>query len=235
MSLVVANWKMNGSLSLCEQFKTQFALSPINKVEIVLCPPAPYLAQFANSSIVLGAQNVHQELSGAFTGELSVAMALEFGAKYVLVGHSERRQLYAETNDLVCKKVQTIQQQGLTPIVCVGESAAEFAAQQSFAAVQAQLEKIVAICDLDNLIIAYEPVWAIGTGLTATPQIAQNMHAFIRNNILGSRKNKIIYGGSVKADNALSLCAQHDIDGALVGGASLNVDGFVSICKAFVK
>jgi triosephosphate isomerase len=231
MALVIANWKMNGSQQLCAEFKDKLLSLITANVEVVICPPAIYLSEFKNSKIVLGAQNVHQEEFGAFTGEISAAMLAEMHVKYVLVGHSERRQWFAESDQDVCAKVLRLQQHGLIPVVCVGETLEQFKAEQSFSVVEKQLNALINSVDLHKLVIAYEPIWAIGTGMTATPEVAQNMHSFIRSK-LANNATKIIYGGSVKADNALALFAQPEIAGALVGGASLNVESFAKICNS---
>ena len=241
--LVVANWKMNGSLSsnreLVEGFLNCWGAGN-GKTAVALCPPAVYLSQVSGllqaSDVELGAQDVSSASSGAYTGEVSAEMLAEMGCSYALVGHSERREYHAESNDLVAAKFAAVQQQGLIPILCVGETLEQREAEQTLAVIGEQL-RVVMECvgesAMENAVVAYEPVWAIGTGLTATPEQAQQVHEFIRRQLgdVGS-KVKVLYGGSVKPSNAAELFGQKDIDGALVGGASLNSEDFFSICSA---
>lgn len=213
-------------------------------VQALVCVPFPYLAQaqqvLAGSSIIWGAQNLSEQQSGAYTGEVSASMLLDFGCTHVIVGHSERRSLYGESDELVAKKYSVAQAAGLIPILCVGELLAEREADITEQVIARQLDAVIAVAGVASLakaIVAYEPVWAIGTGKTASPEQAQAVHAFIRNKVAaldsGVAAGLVIqYGGSVKASNAAELMAQPDIDGALVGGASLVVDEFVAICKA---
>lgn len=241
--LVVGNWKMHGNhasnAALLNGLLPLLAFD--TQVEVAVCPPFVYLhavrEQLTATNVKLGAQNVCAEAQGAFTGEISVAMLRDCGCKFVIVGHSERRQLFAESDELVAEKTVAALQNGLTPIVCVGESLAEREANETlavigrqFAAIQQKLDAT----DLARIIIAYEPIWAIGTGRTATPEQAQAVHAFIRGQLQNNQAGDvpILYGGSVKAENAQTLFAQKDIDGGLVGGASLNAEEFVAICKA---
>lgn len=245
-TLVAGNWKMHGGLA--ENAALLSALKPaLAGIEAVVCVPFPYLAQvqaeLAGSSIAWGAQNVSEQAKGAFTGEVSASMLLDFGCKYVIVGHSERRSLYGETDALVARKYVAAQAAGLTPILCVGESLAERESGVTEAVVSRQLDAVIDAAGVGSLakaVIAYEPVWAIGTGKTASPEQAQAVHAFIRGRIAaldaGVADQLVIqYGGSVKAANAAELMAQPDIDGGLIGGASLVADEFIAICRAAAK
>ncbi|WP_018077372.1 triose-phosphate isomerase [Thiobacillus denitrificans] len=244
--LVAGNWKMHGNLA--ENAALLSALKPaLAGIEAVVCVPFPYLAQaqaaLSGSSIAWGAQNVSEQAKGAFTGEVSAAMLLDFGCRYVIVGHSERRSLYGETDELVASKYMAAQSAGLTPILCVGESLAERESGVTEAVVARQLDaviKVAGVTSLTGAVVAYEPVWAIGTGKTATPEQAQAVHAFIRGKIAALDASVaeglvIQYGGSVKAANAAELMAQPDIDGGLIGGASLVAGEFIAICQAAAK
>ncbi|MCD6706623.1 MAG: triose-phosphate isomerase [Thiobacillus sp.] len=244
--LVAGNWKMHGSLA--ENAALLSALKPaLAGIEAVVCVPFPYLAQaqaeLTGSSIAWGAQNVCEEAKGAFTGEVSASMLLDFGCTYVIVGHSERRSLYGESDTLVARKYVAAQAAGLTPILCVGESLAERESGVTEAVVSRQLDAVIdaaGVASLAKAVIAYEPVWAIGTGKTASPEQAQAVHAFIRGRVAAldasvAGQLVIQYGGSVKAANAAELMAQPDIDGGLIGGASLVADEFVAICRAAAK
>ncbi|WP_310446281.1 triose-phosphate isomerase [Thiobacillus sp.] len=244
--LVAGNWKMHGSLA--ENAALLAALKPaLEGIKAVVCVPFPYLAQaqaaLADSSIAWGAQNLSEQSKGAFTGEVSASMLLDFGCQYVIVGHSERRSLYGESDELVASKYVAAQAAGLTPILCVGESLDERESGVTEAVVARQLDaviKLAGVGSLANAIVAYEPVWAIGTGKTASPEQAQAVHAFIRSKIAAldadiANQLVIQYGGSVKAANAAELMAQPDIDGGLIGGASLVADEFVAICRAAAK
>ena len=242
-NLVAGNWKMNGGLvenaALLAGLKAKLA-----GLEALVCVPFPYLAQaqqvLDGSSIVWGAQNLSEQQPGAYTGEVSASMLQDFGCTHVIVGHSERRNLYGESDEWVAKKYSVAQAAGLIPILCVGELLAEREAGITEQVIARQLDAVIStagVASLAKAIVAYEPVWAIGTGKTATPDQAQAVHAFIRNKIAALDSDVaaglvIQYGGSVKASNAAELMAQPDIDGALVGGASLVVDEFVAICKA---
>ncbi|WP_346837331.1 triose-phosphate isomerase [Microbulbifer sp. SAOS-129_SWC] len=237
--LVAANWKMNGSREFAEGFFTALDLED-SGAEVVICPPFPYLSlvadRVANRAIALGAQNLSHEAAGAYTGEVSAAMLRDVETRYVIVGHSERRSLYGESSELVASKFVAAQESGLVPILCVGETLQEreegWALDAIAAQLQAVLDRVVAD-DLKRAVVAYEPVWAIGTGRTATPEQAQEVHGFIRER-LGSAGDavRILYGGSVKSGNATALFSQADIDGALVGGASLDAEEFGKICRA---
>jgi len=244
--LVAGNWKMNGSSqsirSLMEGIKQ--GLGEVKNAEVAVCPPFVYLQQvkelIAGTSIALGAQNVSDQDPGAFTGEVAISMLQDFSCTYVIVGHSERRTIYKESDELVAKKFAKVQAAGLTPILCVGELLEEREANQTEAVVKRQLEAVInlqGVASLEKSVIAYEPVWAIGTGKTATPQQAQDVHAFIRSLIAKqdagvAEKVRIQYGGSVKGSNAAELFAMADIDGGLIGGAALKADDFLAICKA---
>ena len=219
--------------------------SDIKDREVLLCPPAVSIAPMAyllkDHPIKLGAQNLHWEAQGAFTGELSGSMLKEAGCAYVIVGHSERRQFFGDTNDWVNKKMKAAFKAGVTPIVCIGETLQEREANQAFAVVEKQMKEGLSGLDQNqaqSLVLAYEPVWAIGTGKTATPQQAQEMHAFIRK-LLSENHGKenansirILYGGSVKPENSQELLSQPDIDGALVGGACLKAESFLGIINS---
>lgn len=239
-ALVIGNWKMNGSSAENEALIK--GLLPISAflAESAVCVPYIYISQvnalLEGSSIGCGSQDVSVHDKGAYTGEISASMQADLGIGYVLVGHSERRQYHRESDELIAQKVIAAQSAGLKPVLCIGETLEEREAEKTLDVVGTQLQTVItAIGDsgLDNLVVAYEPVWAIGTGLTATPEQAQDVHQFIREK-LGSagEKIQILYGGSVKASNASDLFAKADIDGALVGGASLKVDEFTKIVEA---
>lgn len=247
-ALVAANWKMNGSRALVADLVGELVHKlgrGVNALDIVLCPPAPYLAQaqdlMSGSELLLGAQNVSSEVSGAYTGEISTAMLSDFAARYVLLGHSERRSLFAETDELVARKFAAVTgQSGQIPILCVGETLEERDEGRATDVVRHQIEAVVRHCGIESFeraVVAYEPVWAIGTGETASPAQAQDMHAAIRDMLAEhdrevAEQMRIVYGGSVKADNAAELFAQADIDGGLIGGASLDASAFVQICNS---
>jgi triosephosphate isomerase len=243
--LVVGNWKMNGGLrqndALLANLRSGWTAMPSRRIAI--CVPFPYLwqAQAALSGSVLdwGAQNVSEHASGAFTGEVAATMVAEFGSRVAIVGHSERRALYGETDAAVANKAAAALSAGLTPIVCVGETLAERETSATDAVVLRQLDAVVAVLGekLARAVIAYEPVWAIGTGRTATPQQAEAVHELLRRRLrmaIGGAAEEmlLLYGGSVKADNAKTLFACANIDGGLVGGASLKADEFLAIARA---
>lgn len=243
--IVAGNWKMNGSKDLAQTLVSDVrsqAASLDNGVEVVIIPPAIYVPDVVASAgdvLSVGVQNVAQWASGAYTGEISADMALDQGCQYALVGHSERRQLFAETDAAVAEKVGRILASGLHAMVCVGETLEEREAGKAETVVAAQVKAglaTVASEQWQRVVVAYEPVWAIGTGKTATAQDAQAMHASIRQVLseMGAPANEIslLYGGSVKADNAAALFAEPDIDGGLIGGASLKAEDFVSICRS---
>jgi triosephosphate isomerase (TIM) len=203
-------------------------------VEVVVCPPYPYLQQvsehLAGTPIASGAQNVSEHAPGAYTGEVSAAMIKEFGCRYAIVGHSERRQLYGETDARVAAKFAAAQGAGLTPILCVGETLAQREAGATEEVVARQLQAVLEKADFGAAVLAYEPVWAIGTGRNATPEQAQAVHAFLRKRV--SPETRILYGGSVKAQNAAAIFAMPDVDGGLIGGASLLAKEFIEIARA---
>ncbi len=242
--LVAGNWKMHGSRAENASLVSGLLdlLQPGKAAEILLCPPFPYLMEtgrlLKDSGVALGAQSVCAESQGAFTGEVSAAMLRDVGCRYVLVGHSERRQLFGERDALVARKFVAAQGQALVPVLCVGETLEEREGDQTASVVSRQLEAVLAVTGVQALaraVIAYEPVWAIGTGRTASPEQAQEVHAMIRAKVserdatIGGSV-RILYGGSVKASNAQELFAMPDIDGGLVGGASLKADEFARIC-----
>jgi triosephosphate isomerase len=246
MSLCVGNWKMHGTLAEARPLATGIrdGLRRVKDVEVVLCPPFTALAAVADvvsgGPIKLGAQNCHHEASGPHTGEIAPPMLSELGCRYVIVGHSERRREMGETDELVNRKVRSILSHGLTPILCVGETAEERRQGLTFTTVEGQLRAGLAEVPADaigRVVLAYEPVWAIGTGANATPAQAGEVHGYLRGLLseLASKDTasamRIVYGGSVKPENAASLAAEAEIDGALVGGASLNAQGFVNIVK----
>ncbi len=241
---IAGNWKMNKTsaeaTALVNELKAK--LAGVNDVELVVCPPftslAATLAAAAGSNLGVGAQNLHWAADGAFTGEISATMLQELAVRYVIIGHSERRQYFGETDDTVNRRLQAALAAKLTPIVCVGETLAQRQAGDTEAVVGVQVReglKGVAGDQMAKTILAYEPVWAIGTGLTATPEQAQEVHAFIRRllqDLFGptvANAVRLQYGGSVKPSNAAELLGQPDIDGALVGGASLKADDFAGI------
>ena len=243
-SLIAGNWKMNGSLqSVTELVEGILSVDP-GRAELAVCPPAIYLMKvggmLADSGIALGAQNVCDRESGAFTGEVSAAMLLETGCRYVIVGHSERRSLYGESDALVAARFAMAAESGLTPILCLGETLDEREQGITEAVVARQLDAVLAVSGIAGIaraVIAYEPVWAIGTGLVATPEQAQTVHAFIRDQLNSgdseiARAVRILYGGSMNPSNAAELLAQPDIDGGLIGGASLKAADFLAIAQA---
>jgi triosephosphate isomerase len=243
--LIAGNWKMHGSRADNGALVEAILAAPrLESVECVLCPPFVYLSEIARllrgTAVKLGAQNVSAEMHGAYTGEVSAAMLNDVGCQCVIVGHSERRTLYHETDEQVARKFAAAHSKGLVPIVCVGEQLAEREADRCSEVVGRQLEAVVAltgIASFAHAVVAYEPVWAIGTGRTASPAQAQEVHAFIRAR-LAERDAKIaadlqiLYGGSVKAGNARELFTQADVDGGLIGGASLKAEEFLSIVAA---
>lgn len=246
-SLIVANWKMNGTRSSIDALMSGVVAElsqGINGVDVVVCPPYPYLQLVAELArgceLVVGAQNVWPATEGAFTGEVSPAMLADLQVRYVIVGHSERRQLMGETDALIADKFAAVQKAGMLPILCVGETLAQREEGQAEQVVAAQLQAVLdasGIGAFERAVIAYEPVWAIGTGQSATTQQAQQMHAFIRNWLKGydgviADSIQLLYGGSVSPENAADLFSAPDIDGGLVGGASLNPQAFIRICHS---
>lgn len=238
--LVVANWKMNGSIEANAQL-IRGLIDKSSKIERVVCPPSVYLSQVAElvngSNIGLGAQNVDWRESGAYTGEVSAVMVAELGARYIIVGHSERRAMFGEDVETCLKKTQAVLGANVTPIFCVGESKQQRDEGKTEQTIEAQLADVIRDVPLDKIVLAYEPVWAIGTGDVATPEQAASVHQFIRELVAkrspGAAKTvRILYGGSVNGGNARGLFEKDDIDGALVGGASLKVEDFSAICNA---
>ena len=242
--LIAGNWKMNGSLADNEALVRALVagLATAGGCDAAVAVPAPYLAQVQalvqGSALALAAQDVSQHAAGAYTGEVSAAMLREFGVRYVLVGHSERRQLHGETDADVAVKAQRALVSGITPIVCVGETLAEREAGQTEAVVKRQLAAVIHVnghC-ISEVVVAYEPVWAIGTGKTASPEQAQQVHAVLRTQLAAASDKapsiRLLYGGSMNAANAAQLLAQPDIDGGLVGGASLKAADFQAILAA---
>jgi len=236
----MGNWKMHGSLAANEALLAALRAGFSGGCELAVCAPFPYLAQaqalLTGSEISWGAQDVSVHDQGAYTGEVSAAMLNDFGCRWVIVGHSERRSLHGENDDLVAAKARTALAANLTPVVCVGETLAEQESGATESVIGRQLAPVLALGAeaLARIVIAYEPVWAIGTGRTATPEQAQAVHAFIRSRLqsLGVPQVRILYGGSVKASNAASLFGMPDIDGALVGGAALVAEEFLHIAAA---
>ena len=244
--LIAGNWKMNGSRSsnkaLLDGIKA--GIGEVKSAEVVVCAPYVYLAdveqQLAGTTIAWGAQNLSSEIKGAFTGEIAASMLLDFKCQYVIVGHSERRTLYGEDDDVVTKKFAVAHEAGLKPILCVGETLEEREQGITEDVIARQINAVMNTLGANVLadgVIAYEPVWAIGTGITATPQQAQDVHAFIRKLIAHQDPGvaeliRIQYGGSMNAGNADELLAMHDIDGGLIGGASLKSEDFLTICRA---
>jgi len=244
--LVVANWKMHGSLKQNEVLLTDFVatLSNLKHTQVVVCAPYPYLAQLQNmlqhTDIAWGAQNIAKYEIGAYTGEVSAAMLRDFGASYVIIGHSERSTAYCESDENIAQKFMVAKKHGLTPILCVGETLIEREAGVMEMVVSKQLDTIINMYGAEvfaGTVISYEPIWAIGTGLAATPAQAQAMHKFIRNKIAALNNDaasrlKILYGGSVNPQNAVQLFVVENIDGGLIGRCSLNVQEFEGICHA---
>ena len=241
---MAGNWKMNASKESVNKL-VMGILSGMGDVssEVVICAPFPYLSQvealITHSQVRLGAQNLNTNMSGAFTGEVSADMIKDFGAQHVIVGHSERRSFYGETNTIVAEKVKAALDSGLIPLFCVGETLEQREAGETESVVAAQINTVADLVGIDaflNIVVAYEPVWAIGTGVTASPEQAQEVHAFIRqllanNNYDVAQQTPILYGGSMNAANAKELIACADIDGGLIGGASLKPEDFLQICR----
>jgi triosephosphate isomerase len=244
--LVIGNWKMHGSNQLVQKLLDHLkkGLDETDSAEIVVCPTALHLSLASDallgSQIKLGAQNANAQTGGAFTGEVAAAMLVEYGISHCLVGHSERRELYFETDFDVAEKFAAVQAAGLTPVLCFGESLAQREQEATEAVILAQVDAVLAQVGVGafvGAVLAYEPIWAIGTGMTATPRQAQAVHALVRQHIAAldgtvAKNLRIIYGGSVKSNNAAELFDQADIDGGLVGGASLSAEEFIAICKS---
>lgn len=243
--LVAGNWKMHGTVAMAEALVGAIVAEAPDGVEVAVCPPYPYLAgltrRHAGGRLRFGAQDVseHQD-AGAYTGEVSATMLADVGCTCVLVGHSERRQYHGESDAVVARKYLAACAAGLVPIVCVGETLQQREAGDTEAVIGAQVGAILAAAHDDalrGLVVAYEPVWAIGTGRTASPEQVQSVHAFIRSQLAGrdaklSRMTRILYGGSVKPGNAGELFAMQDVDGGLIGGAALTAADFLAICRA---
>jgi triosephosphate isomerase (TIM) len=240
--LVVGNWKMNGSRAGNAELLAALKAAGPWSTEVAVCPPYVYLADtvlaLQGSGVAWGAQDCSAQELGAYTGEVAAAMLAEFGCRYAIVGHSERRALHAESDQLVADKAKAALAHGLTPIVCVGETWAEREAGRTDEVVKRQLSAVIhtlAHC-ISQVVVAYEPVWAIGTGKTASPEQVQAVHALLRTQLMAATQKagemKILYGGSVKADNAAALFALPDVDGGLIGGASLKAADFSTICRA---
>jgi triosephosphate isomerase len=242
---VAGNWKMYGSRTMAKALVAEIAADMPHDIDVAVFPPFPYVAELASqqldSGLLIGAQDVSMhEGQGAYTGEVSAAMLADVGAQWVLVGHSERRQYHHESDALVASKFAAVRAGGLTPVLCVGETLEQREAGETEAVLSRQLQAVLAlhgVSSFDTAVIAYEPVWAIGTGRTASPEQAQQVHAFIRSqlekeDVTIARLTRLLYGGSVKAANAAELFAQADVDGGLIGGASLTASDFLGICAA---
>lgn len=244
--LVAGNWKMNGSLASAEELLAgiKAGMADVARAEVAVCPPFPYLpiAQqlLAGTPVAWGGQDLSEQTGGAYTGEVAGSMLADFGCRYVIIGHSERRTYHGESDALVARKFAAALRCGLTPIFCVGETLAQREEDVTQQVVSRQVEAVIAEGGVEMLgqgVIAYEPVWAIGTGRTATPAQAEEVHAFIRGRIgmasgAVADKVRILYGGSMNAANAAELLAQPNIDGGLIGGASLKAGDFLTICRA---
>jgi triosephosphate isomerase (TIM) len=244
-SLVVGNWKMNGTKASAEELAKGIVAGLENDIaDIAVCVPYVFIPDIfkilSNTRLALGAQNVADKASGAYTGEISGAMLKEYGCRYVLVGHSERRTYYGDTDDSVADRFCQAQTQDIIPVLCIGETLTEREQDKTFDVIKTQLDVViekVGILAFNNAVIAYEPVWAIGTGRTATDEQAQEVHAFIRKYIAAkdqaiSDKIQILYGGSAKPENAKGLFSMPDIDGGLIGGASLDAESFLKIYRS---
>lgn len=244
--IVAGNWKMHGSLESSVELASAVhkGVAELTEVGVIVCPVSAHITSVAqaikNTSLKVGGQNAHSENSGAFTGELSVSMLGDLGCEYLIVGHSERRQLFGETDQQVADKVEASLGHNITPILCVGETLEEREAGDLENVIGQQLDAVVSRVGIDafaKVVVAYEPVWAIGTGKTASPEQAQEVHAMIRT-MLSNHSSEvagsisILYGGSVKPGNANDLFSQADIDGGLIGGAALDADSFIAICQA---
>jgi len=242
--LVAGNWKMHGSREMASALVAEVAASLPAGADVAVLPPFPYVAalieRHAGSKLAFGAQDLSEHAAGAFTGEVSGAMLKDIGCTYVLAGHSERRQYHAESDDLVAKKFAAAQAAGLVPILCVGETLEERDGGTTEAVIARQLDAVIGRAGIGafaKAVLAYEPVWAIGTGRTASPEQAQAVHAFIRDKLAAldgtiAGSLRILYGGSMKPSNAPLLLGQRDVDGGLIGGASLVAADFLAICRA---
>jgi len=244
--MIAGNWKMNGSTSSVKELIAgiKAGMASVNKAAVVVCPPALYIAQvmaaIAGSKIKCGTQNICDQDKGAFTGELAGSMLKDLGCEYAIIGHSERRNLYGESDALIAQRFATARRNGIKPIFCIGETLAEREKGVTNEVCNRQIDAVIkleGVTALADGVIAYEPVWAIGTGKTASPEQAQAVHAFIREKIAKLDAQvaaglQILYGGSMNAANAAELLAQPDIDGGLIGGASLKAEDFLTICRA---
>ena len=244
--MIAGNWKMNGSTSSVKELIAgiKAGMASVNKAAVVVCPPALYIAQvmaaIAGSKIKCGSQNICDQDKGAFTGELAGSMLKDLGCEYAIIGHSERRNLYGESDALIAQRFATARRNGIKPIFCIGETLAEREKGVTNEVCNRQIDAVIkleGVTALADGVIAYEPVWAIGTGKTASPEQAQAVHAFIREKIAKLDAQvaaglQILYGGSMNASNAAELLAQPDIDGGLIGGASLKAEDFLTICRA---
>jgi triosephosphate isomerase len=244
--LVAGNWKMNGSLEGIQELLSgiKAGLGEVKNADVVVCPPYVYIPtvqqQLAGTAVAWGGQDLSTESAGAFTGEISAAMLKDFSCAYVIVGHSERRSYHAESDELVAKKFAVARAAGMVPILCVGETLEERENGTTEQVVARQLDAVIELVGVDALadgVVAYEPVWAIGTGKTASPEQAQDVHAFIRSRVAAKSADvaeglRILYGGSMKPDNAKELMGKPDIDGGLIGGAALKAADFLGICTA---
>jgi triosephosphate isomerase len=242
--LVAGNWKMHGSRAMAEALVGSVAGALPKNVEVAILPPFPYLGElmekYETSGVVFGAQDVSERAGGAYTGDVCAEMLADIGCRYVLVGHSERRQYHNESNELVAAKFAAVQTSKLTPILCVGETLEQRDSGATESIIDAQIDSVVQRCGVDafaNAVVAYEPVWAIGTGRVATPEQAQAVHLHVRGRLARGNATiagslRILYGGSVKPDSAAGLFSRPDIDGGLIGGASLVAADFLAICAA---
>jgi triosephosphate isomerase len=251
LPLVIGNWKMHGSMAMAEALLADLSSQARSCAPVVLgvCPPYPYLgvaaARLGGGSVAWGAQDLSAHAQGAYTGEVSAQMLRDLGCTWVLIGHSERRSMHAETDALVASKLERALEAGLTPVVCMGESLAERQEGHTEQVIARQVDAIIpglqqAEARAQAVVLAYEPVWAIGTGLTATPQQAQQVHAFVRTRLsaaglVSAPRIPMLYGGSVKPANATELFAQPDVDGGLIGGASLLASDFIAIARAAMQ
>ena len=243
-SLIAGNWKMNGSLASVIELVEGIKAGNAGSAELAVCPPSIYLMKVGGmldgTDIALGSQNVCDQEKGAFTGEISASMLLESGCRYAIVRHSERRALYLESDQLVAARFAMALSAGLTPILCVGETLQEREQDVTEAVVARQIDAVIEVCGIEGIgrsVIAYEPVWAIGTGKVATPEQAQAVHAFIRSKLAQAdagiaQQVRILYGGSMNPSNAAELLSQADIDGGLIGGAALKADDFLAIAQS---
>jgi triosephosphate isomerase len=243
--LVVGNWKMNGRAQANAALLDDLIRDLPQACDVAICPPFPYIAQvskrLSDTGMAWGAQDCSAHPDGAYTGEVSAPMLADLGCRYAIVGHSERRTLHAESDETVALKAKALLGAGITPIVCVGETLTQRQGGETDAVVKRQLSAVIHTLGhcTGEIVVAYEPVWAIGTGLTATPEQAQAVHALLRAQLAAATEHaqrvRLLYGGSVKPDNAAALFSQSDIDGGLIGGASLKASDFIAICRAAAR